>query len=373
MTTPRPAAQGMRRAGLAAAAACAAFAVHAQPVEAPPVHVQSVHAPSVHAPSVDAPAAAGDDVPARTGARFLAASPARWAQAAPAEEAGPRETPAAGAMPPLEPKRRWFVRAGLAGIKPNDSSSDVRDVTGPVLRASDHPLLGLIAPGVTSFGTPAGVTVDVRNGYSVFGSIGKFLDDHWAVEGLVLALPFKHDIHGTGTIERLGKVATVKQLPPTLVLHRYFGQWGDKFRPSLGIGVNYTYFFDAKASDALESYTGGPTKIKMKPSLGLGLFAGAQYQVNERLHLKLTLGYVRVRTTATMTTRDTMLSGSSPVLYDYPYPVNQIPTDPTARQAMDNLINQVAAARGGNLGTYERKIETKLDPYVLLLSVGYSF
>ncbi|MCW7540260.1 hypothetical protein OOT46_20715 [Aquabacterium sp. A7-Y] len=273
----------------------------------------------------------------------------------------------------LEPRRRWFVRAGVAGLKLNDNSGHVRDLSGPVLRSSDHPILPLLAPGVESFGTPGGVTVDVKNAVSVFGSVGKFLDDHWAVEGLLLALPFKHDIYGKGTIERLGKVATVKQLPPTLILHRYFGDFDDKFRPSIGIGLNYTKFFEAKATPALESYTGGPTKIKMKPSWGLGLFAGAQYALTERLHVKLTLGYVRVRTTATMTTSNTMLSGSSPVLNDYPYPVNQIPSDEVSREAMDNLVEQVAAGRGGSLGTFRREIKSELDPYVVLLSVGYSF
>jgi outer membrane protein len=286
--------------------------------------------------------------------------------------------PRAGGDPPsllgrLEPKRRWFVRIGAAGLKLNDASTEVRDLDGPVLHSSDHPILPLLAPGVDAFGTPDGVSVDVRNSVSLFGSIGKFLDDHWAIEGLVLALPFKHDIHGAGTIARLGKVATVKQLPPTLILHYYFNDFDAKFRPSIGIGLNYTKFFEAKATPALEAYTGGRTRIKMKPSWGLGLFAGAQYRINERLHVKLTVGYVRVRTTATMTTTDTMLSGTSPVLSDYPYPVSQIPTDPVAREAMDNLIDQVATERGGSLGTFKREIRSKLDPYVVLLSVGYSF
>lgn len=288
-----------------------------------------------------------------------------------ATQALPAEVPAL--LPPLDRKRRWFFRVGAAGLKLNDASGNVRDMSGPVLRATDHPILPLLAPGVDAFGTPEGVTVDVKNAVSLFGSLGRFLDDHWAVEGLLLAVPFRHDVHGAGTIERLGKVATVKQLPPTLILHRYFGDFDARFRPSIGIGLNYTKFFEAKAAPALEAYTGGRTRIKMKPSWGLGLFAGGQYRISDRLHVKLTLGYVRVRTTATLTTTDTMLSGSSPVLDDYPYPVNQIPTDPVAREAMDNLIDQVAADRGGSLGTFKREIRSKLDPYVVLLSVGYSF
>jgi outer membrane protein W len=168
-------------------------------------------------------------------------------------------------------------------------------------------------------------------------------------------------------------VATVNQLPPTLILHRYFGSWGDTLRPSLGVGLNYTFFFDAEATPALESYTGGPTEIKLKPSFGLGVFAGMQYQLGRRIHLKLTLGYVDVKTTGTLTTRDTMLSSRSPVLQDYPPPVNLIASNPATQGILDSLIRDVARSRGGTLGTYERKIDSKLDPYVALLSVGYSF
>lgn len=268
---------------------------------------------------------------------------------------------------------RRFFRFGIAGIHPNTRSSDARDITGPVLRSTDHPILPLLAPGMDAFGIPANSRVDVRDGFSVFGSVGQFLDDHWAIEGLVLAWPFQHDVVGTGTIAHLGKVATVKQLPPTLILQRYFNDFDAAWRPSLGIGINYTRFFEARATPALEAYTGGPTSIKMKPSWGLGVFAGLQHRLSDRLHINLTLGYVNVRTTATMITRDTMLSGSSPVLYDYPYPVNQIPTDPVSREAMDNLVRQVAAQRGGSLGTFERQIDTRLNPYVVLLSMGYSF
>ncbi|MCS6997664.1 MAG: hypothetical protein NZ533_12110 [Casimicrobiaceae bacterium] len=285
-------------------------------------------------------------------------------------------TPPSGVGLRVEPKNRWFVRLGGAYIKLNDKSSDARDVTGPVLTASDHPLLGvlgLISPNARSFGIPAGVTVDVRDSQSVYGSVGKFLDDHWAVEGLILAVPFKHDIYGAGTIKRLGKVATVKQLPPTLILHRYFGSWGDTLRPSFGVGVNYTYFFDAEATPALESYTGGPTEIKMKPSVGMGVFAGLQYQFSKRSHVKLTVGYVSVRTTATLTTRDTMLNSRSPVLQDYPPPINQLASNPITGAILDSVLNDVARSRGGTLGTYERQIDSKLDPYVALLSVGYSF
>ncbi|VEA73944.1 Outer membrane protein W precursor [Serratia rubidaea] len=43
-----------------------------------------------------------------------------------------------------------------------------------------------------------------------------------------------------------GDIATVHHLPPTLMAQYYFGDRQDKLRPYMGVGVNYTTFFDEK-------------------------------------------------------------------------------------------------------------------------------
>jgi outer membrane protein W len=176
-----------------------------------------------------------------------------------------------------------------------------------------------------------------------------------------------------GTIARLGPVVDTRPLPPTLIAHRYFGSSGLRFRPSLGLGLNHTRFFSTEATPALEAYTGGPTKVKLKPSTGLGLFAGGMLQLASRWHLSVLLGYVDVKTTATLTTRNTRLSAASPVLQDQPDPVPGLASNPLTAPVVTGVLGDIATARGGNLGTFERKLDLRLNPYVFFVSTGFHF
>jgi outer membrane protein W len=266
---------------------------------------------------------------------------------------------------------RNYVRGGYAHLKLNTESGDARDITGPIIRPSDNPLLGLL--GIPALGVPAGVQAEVGNAGSAFVSLGRFLTPHWAIEGVVLALPFEHEVRGAGSIARLGPVATLKQLPPTVILHRYFGDASASFRPALGLGINYTRFFDAKATPALEQYTGGPTTVSLSSSWGPGAFASGLWRIDRRLHLNLLIGYVDVSTTATLVTRNTRLTNNSPVLQDQPAPVPQLASNPLTGAIVNGVLQDIANRRGGDLGTYERKLDLKLNPYVFALSVGYAF
>lgn len=266
---------------------------------------------------------------------------------------------------------RNFVRGGYAYLKLNTESGDARDLSGPIIRPSDNLLLGLL--GIPALGVPAGVQAEVGNAGSAFVSLGRFLTPHWAIEGVILALPFEHEVRGAGTIARLGPVATLKQLPPTLILHRYFGDAAASFRPALGLGINYTRFFGAKATPALEQYTGGPTTVSLSSSWGPGVFASGMWRIDRRLHLNLLVGYVDVSTTATLVTRNTRLSNSSPVLQDQPAPVPQLASNPLTGAIVNGVLQDIANRRGGDLGAYERTLDLKLNPYVVALSVGYAF
>jgi outer membrane protein len=266
---------------------------------------------------------------------------------------------------------RNFVRAGYVQLQVNTTSGNATDVTGPMIKPGDNSLLDLL--NIPALGVPDNVQAEVSNAGSPAASVGRFLNDHWALEGLLLALPFKHTVTGQGTIAKLGAVATVKQLPPTLILHRYFGAPNARFRPSLGIGLNYTHFFSARATPALEAYTGGPTEVSLKPSSGLGAFAGGLFKLDARWHVNVLLGYVDVNTTATFTTRNTQLTNTSAVLQDQPDPVPDLASNALTGPIVNAVLSDIAQDRGGNLGTYERKLDLRLDPYVFAVTLGYAF
>jgi outer membrane protein len=113
--------------------------------------------------------------------------------------------------------------------------------------------------------------VKVDDGYSVSFTLTWMWTDHWAVDVLA-AWPFKHDIQLRETNE---KVASVKHLPPTVSLQYHFLP-DSLFQPYVGVGVNYTYFFDEKTTGPIEGL-----KLDVDSSWGLAAQIGADFMINE--------------------------------------------------------------------------------------------
>lgn len=88
---------------------------------------------------------------------------------------------------------------------------------------------------------------------------------------ILAALPFKHEVKLNGA-----KAADVKHLPPTLSLNWHFNPEG-KISPFVGVGVNYTTFFDIHETGPL---TGA--QLGLKKSWGAAVHAGVDFMINER-------------------------------------------------------------------------------------------
>ena len=127
----------------------------------------------------------------------------------------------------------YIFLAGTATVRPNAGSDDVL--------------------GYGSFKADNNTQLGLTFSYLVTDNIG--------VE-LLAATPFRHKI-GLGPT---GNIAEVKQLPPTLMAQYYFRDKQDKLRPYLGIGLNYTTFFDEKFNNTGAS--AGLTDLSVKDSWG---------------------------------------------------------------------------------------------------------
>ena len=230
-------------------------------------------------------------------------------------------------------------------------------------------------------------------------SLGYFLtnDYTWFVEGYILAAPLKVNVKGDG-INPQGlpngingvDIITTKLLPPTFILGRYFGSSNDRFRPFAGIGASYAYFYDVRATDALNSFVGGAsagdTTVKLKNALGIGPFLGLKTAVNDDWYVNLSVGKLRYKTEATITTNNTTLNGHSAVLKDFgpnvtDATVNAADALPTLNQTPGStvtaLLCDLAATKykndNCNMGTFVRKQSTVLDSTLFMFSVGRSF
>lgn len=167
----------------------------------------------------------------------------------------------------------WLVRVGVGYVHPNDSSNDV-----------------------SGLGLAAGSQVSVSTATNVDLTIAYMLTPNLNIE-LLGALPFKHDITGKGgDLAGAGKIATTKQLPPTLVLDYMFNPESN-IRPYVGVGVNYTTFFSTKTKGAL---TGA--SLKLDDSWGAAAQAGVDVDLNKDWFFNASIWYMDIKTTGTINT-----------------------------------------------------------------------
>ncbi|EIC85577.1 outer membrane protein OmpW [Serratia sp. M24T3] len=131
--------------------------------------------------------------------------------------------------------------------------------------------------------------VPSANSPSVLGSLGSFHASNNTQMGLTLgymwtdnigmellaATPFKHKIGLRST----GTIASVRQLPPTLMAQYYFGSKEDKLRPYLGAGVNYTNFYGAHFNQTGKD--AGLSDLSMSNSWGFAGQAGVDYNIDK--------------------------------------------------------------------------------------------
>ena len=171
-----------------------------------------------------------------------------------------------------------LVRLGAAWVVPNDSSGSVQ-------------VGGVPIPG-SEVGVSSSVSAGLTLSYLVTDNIGI---------GLLGAWPFLHDIKGKGTLSPLGTIGNTRQLPPTLTLQYHFLPQAD-IRPYIGIGFNYTAFFNTHSSSSLEAALGGPTSIKLQNSWGAAGEVGVDVTLVDDWFFNASVWYVGIGTKATLTT-----------------------------------------------------------------------
>ncbi|HJO66719.1 MAG TPA: OmpW family outer membrane protein [Sphingomonas sanguinis] len=134
--------------------------------------------------------------------------------------------------------------------------------------------------------------------------------DHLGFE--LIASTTKHSAKGTsGTTGRIGTLATTWVLPPTLTAQYHFTPTAH-VRPYLGAGINYTVFWNEKASDGLQAAV-GRTHVGMKDSIGWAAQAGVDVDITPKLFLNLDVKYIDMGTIVRL---DTAAAGTQQVKLD---------------------------------------------------------
>lgn len=129
-------------------------------------------------------------------------------------------------------------------------------------------------------------TVEVDDGVTFGFNITHMITPNLGVE-LLGAWPFSHDIKLGGR-----KVGETKHLPPTVTMQYHFLPQ-NTVRPYVGLGLNYTFFFDEGTTGAL---TG--TKLSLKDSWGLAAQAGVDIDITPDWFVNLDVHYIDIDTKA---------------------------------------------------------------------------
>ncbi len=155
----------------------------------------------------------------------------------------------------------WLVRAGIWGVYPK----------------SDN----------LSLGPNADINVD--DGYSLGFNITYMATPNIGIE-LLGAWPFSHDITLTGA----GTIGETKHLPPTISVQYHFMPESN-FRPYVGVGLNYTFFFDEDTKGALSG-----ADLKLDDSWGVAGQIGMDIDVAPNWFMNVDVRYISIESDASL-------------------------------------------------------------------------
>ncbi|AOF52549.1 hypothetical protein BKG95_03860 [Rodentibacter pneumotropicus] len=218
-----------------------------------------------------------------------------------------------------------LTAALFAGVANAHQAGDV------ILRAG-----GVFVSANSESTTKTAVPVNLEVGDNAqLGLTGTYMfTDNIGLE-LLAATPFSHKVKANvpglsaltnGAVgDNLGNVVKVKQLPPSLYLQYYFLDKDAGSRPYLGVGLNYTRFFNAKSTNTLIT----DVNVK-KHSFAPVVNAGIDIKLTDSLYLNTAMWYTRIKTTAKF---------------------------------------KVPAVTAG----YEHEVKLKLDPFVFFAGLAYRF
>jgi len=198
-----------------------------------------------------------------------------------------------------------IVRAGAITVDPREDSGALK------------------FDGASAAGTSATLDSDTQLGLN----FAYMLTDKVGIE-LLAATPFSHEVGVKGLGGLDGKLGDIKHLPPTLSVVYYPLDSKSAFKPYVGVGVNYTTFFQEDLSS--ERKAQGFSSLELDDSWGLAFQVGADYMLTDRLMINAQVRYIDIDTEATV---------KGP----------------------------------GALGIAKTKVDVDVDPMVYMVGLGYKF
>ena len=177
-------------------------------------------------------------------------------------------------------KRQWKQLALGALICAMAVNSSAQDTDTPwVLRFGAH-----VVDPTSNNGYLAGAKTSISSSTRPTFSIEYMLTPQIGFEALA-ALPFQHTLRLNGQ-----RAATVRQLPPVIGANYHFLP-DATVSPFVGLGVNYTHFYDAHGVGSLSG-----AHVTAKDSWGVAAHGGVDFRLSERWIITADVRWMDIRT-----------------------------------------------------------------------------
>lgn len=184
------------------------------------------------------------------------------------------------------------------------STATAADVPSNTVRAGMYALFyHVTASDIQGPFIPQGtnLNVDLKNTQTAYFAYIRRLTSYLDLE-LAFGMPPKTKTIGkgpatVGSVPYNGvEIATAKWLAPSALLDYNFFSEDSAFRPYIGVGINYTTFYDRKVTGGGAQVVGGPTRLSLTSSVGPVATVGLKYQPHTRWSVNVSYSISQVDT-----------------------------------------------------------------------------
>lgn len=190
-----------------------------------------------------------------------------------------------------------------------------QDAGTVTIKAGYNQIMPEVSSGDLSAPSVPGTKIDVKEAGALIFTVTYMATDHVAFE-FYAGLPYEHDITGDGTIRGVGKIASVKQVSPTLFAQYRFFDQASTFRPYVGLGLTYGYFYGEEGSAALTALTnpgGEPTLLEIDDAWGISPQIGATFKLSREWFLDFSVIKSFIETTSHLSTGQAIKAKLDPI------------------------------------------------------------
>jgi outer membrane protein len=172
----------------------------------------------------------------------------------------------------------------------------------------------ITALGNTTTATGSGSTANAADTIGL--TLTYFVTDHVAVEGS-FGIPERYHITGTGTLEPLGELGSVRSWSPMLLLKYYLTGADNRWRPFVAGGASYVWFNGLSLSPAASSGAflhsniygsalEGPTTAKIDSTFAPIATVGVSLNFSEHWSAGVSFSYMWLTARTTLTTQSSV-------------------------------------------------------------------